>query len=172
MAPITTKDQMVAKLQASRRKLERLLTTLTPGEMALPGTPEAWCIRDFLAHLAHWEAMQVEWVAAAQRGEKPSVPAEGLTFSKKHLAILNDRIYQTHCGEPLDEVLVYFHSAHEALMCQLQTLSEEDLFTAGRWPFAGGQLIAWYDAYRAHDDWAVHEIRQLRKARREAATQS
>ena len=171
MAPITTKEQMVAKLQASRRKLERLLATLTPEEIALPGTPEAWCIKDFLAHLAHWEAMQVTWVAAAQRGEKPAVPAEGLTFSKKHLAILNERIYQTHCGEPLDEIMAYFHSAHDALMNQLETLSEEDLFTAGRWSFAGGQLVSWYDAYRAHDDWAVHEIRQWRKARREAAAQ-
>ena len=48
MAPITTKDQMVAKLQASRRKLEKLLASLTPEEMALPGTPEACASRILL----------------------------------------------------------------------------------------------------------------------------
>jgi hypothetical protein len=163
MAPITTKAEMITRLETSRRRLEKTLATLTPEQMALPGALEAWCIKDYLAHLGHWEMMQVEWIEASQRGEKPAVPAEGLTFSRKHLAILNERIYRSHCEDPWDVVLAYFHSSHRALMNQLATLSEEDLFTPGRWPFAGGQLVGWYEAFAAHDDWAAREIRHRRK---------
>jgi hypothetical protein len=116
MAPITTKDQVLAKLRTSRDKLEALLTTVTPEEMALPGAMSSWCTKDLLAHLAHWETLQVEWVAAAQRGEKPAVPSKGLGFGKADLAILNDRIYQAHCNEALDEVLHTF-TARTKLSC-------------------------------------------------------
>ena len=169
MVPISTKAEMVARLQSSRHKLERLLATLTPEEMALPGAMGSWCTKDLLAHLAHWEALQVEWVEAAQHGLKPAVPAEGLGFGKKDLAILNERIYQTHCGEPLDEVLTCFRHAHAALMEQLATLSEEELFEAKRWPFTNGQLVSWYKAYAAHDDWALRHIKLFIKARNKPA---
>ncbi|MHB1357520.1 MAG: ClbS/DfsB family four-helix bundle protein [Anaerolineae bacterium] len=168
MAPVTTKDQVMAKLQASRRRLEELLATLTPEETVLPGAMDSWCTKDLLAHLAYWEALQVEWVEAARRGEKPAVPAEGLGFGTKDLAILNERIYQAHCGEPLNEVLAYFNQAHVALVEQLATLSEDDLFMPKRWPFTKGRLVSWYNAFAAHDDWAVRHIKLFIKARKAA----
>jgi hypothetical protein len=169
MVPVTNKDQIIAKLKASRCKLEELLATLTPEEMALPGAMDNWCTKDLLAHLAHWEAMQVEWVEAVRRGEKPAVPAEGLGFGTKDMAVLNERIYQTHCGEPLNEILAYFTRAHTALMDQLATLSEEDLFMAKRWSFTNGRLVSWYNAYAAHDDWATRHIKLWLKNRGQAS---
>jgi hypothetical protein len=171
MAPVTTKEQIVSKLQASRKKLEQVLAHMSPDEMSLPGAMDSWCTKDLLAHLAHWETLQVEWVAAVRRGEKPNVPAEGLSFGTKDIAILNERIYRTHCGQPLDEVLEYFHSAHEALICQLVTISEDDLFVAKRWPFTNGRLVSWYNAYAAHDDWAMRRINKWLKVRSKAAAE-
>jgi uncharacterized protein (TIGR03083 family) len=160
----TSKADLLAAIDKERGALEALLETLTPEQMAAPGIVGDWSAKDVLAHLIEWEQMVLSWHRAGLQGETPEMPAPGLKWNQT--PELNQMIYEKHKTRPLDDVMAQFASSHQEILSVIQELSNEDLFTAGRYAWtkkntAGTYLIS---ATSSHYLWARKEIRKGLKA--------
>jgi hypothetical protein len=154
MALARTKPEIIKRLHAERRRLEANLATLTPDQMCQPGAVGTWSFKDVLAHLAEWEAHMPVWVGAARHGETVEQP------DWKNLDGFNDRLYQRHKDQSLDEVLAYFNETHHQFMEMAEAMPEEEMLTPSYYPFTGkGAIWDWLNAYAAHDMWGKDEIR-------------
>jgi hypothetical protein len=159
-----TKAVIIARLQTERRRLEQIFAHLTPDDLQVPGVVGEWSIKDVLAHLADWEEHMPAWMAAARRGEPVDAIESGLDW--KAFDAFNQRIYQRHREQSLDDVLAYFHGVHEQFMDMVEDMPEEEMLSHGRYAFIGrGAVYNWLGAYANHDRWAAAHIRKWIKAR-------
>jgi hypothetical protein len=158
-----SKAHILKRLQAERRRLEQNLAALSPDDMLRPGVVGEWSVKDVLAHLADWEAHMLVWVEAARSGDPVESPDPGLTWEQ--LGVFNQRVYEAHRDQPLEDVLEYFHSAHRRFMDMVEAMPEDEMLTPGRYAFTKrGAIYDWLGAYAAHDLWGKTEIRKWMKA--------
>ncbi|MBN1219916.1 MAG: ClbS/DfsB family four-helix bundle protein [Anaerolineae bacterium] len=159
-----TKAQILTASQKEHDALEQFLATLTPEQMTRSGALGDWSVKDVLAHLYEWEQMVLGWLAASQRGETPHVPAEGYKWNQ--LPALNQSIYEKHCHRSLDEVLDLFRASYRQVTATIENLSEEELFTSGRFPWMNKNALASYfvSCTSSHYRWARTGMRKGLKA--------
>ena len=160
----TSKDDLLAAIDKERGALEALLETLTPEQMVDPGVVGEWAVKDVLAHLIEWEQMCLGWHRAGIRGDIPGMPAPGYKWNQT--PDLNQMIYEKHKERPLDDVLAQFASSHQEILGVIEGLSNEELFTAGRYAWSRKNTIGTYfvSATSSHYMWARQEIRKGFKA--------
>jgi hypothetical protein len=158
-----SKARVIERLHTERRRLEANLARLSHEDILRPNTMGEWSFKDVLAHLAHWEAFLPDWIAASRRGEHVETPAPGLTW--KDLHILNQRIYEEHRDQSLEDVLEYFRETHTRFMALAESLTDEEVLTPDYYAFTGGgALYDWLNAYAAHDLWGKRKIRKWIRA--------
>jgi hypothetical protein len=164
----TSKDDLLAAIDKERGALEAFLETLTPKQMIEPGVVGEWSVKDVLAHLVEWEQMCLGWYRAGLRGETPALPAPG--FKWNQTPQLNQQIYEKHRDRSLDEVLEQFHASHREILEVIQGLSNEDLFTAGRYVWTKKNTMGTYfvSATSSHYLWARKEIRKGLRVKQKA----
>jgi hypothetical protein len=162
MSKPRSKATVIKRLHAERRRLEANLARLSREDILRSNTMGEWSFKDVLAHLAHWEAFLPDWIAASRRGGSVEIPAPGLTW--KDLNILNQRIYEEHCDQSLEDVLEYFRATHTRFMALAESLTDAEMLTPDYYAFTGGgSLYDWLNAYAAHDLWGKRKIRQWLK---------
>jgi hypothetical protein len=159
-----TKAIIIERLHTERRRLENNLASFSQEELLVPGVVGEWSAKDVMAHLAEWESYMPVWIEAARQGKPVETPAPGLTW--KQLDILNQRIYEAHRHQSLEEVLEYFHAAHSQFMAMVEAMPEEEMLTYGLYTFTGGLVYNWLNAYALHDLWAKDVIRSWLKTRK------
>jgi len=163
------KADVIKRLHTERRRLEANLARLNREDIVRPNTMSSWSFKDVLAHLAHWEAFLPDWIEACRRGEDAEAPAPGLTWAVKDIKILNQRIFEEHQNQSLEDVLAYFRDTHTQFMTLVESLTDEEILTPGHYAFTGGgPLYDWLNAYAAHDMWGKTKIRQWMKAQERA----
>ena len=156
----TSKTDLLAAIDQERGVLEAFLETLTPEQMVEPGVVGEWSVKDVLAHLIEWEQMVLSWYRAGLRGEVPELPAPRYKWNQTPQ--LNQAIYEKHRDRPLDEVTEQFHASHQEMLGVIQELSNEELFTAGRYAWTKKNTAGTYfvSATSSHYLWARKEIRK------------
>lgn len=160
----TSKHDLLAATLRERGKLDAVLATLTPEQMVEPGVVGEWSVKDVMAHLAEWERMALGWYRAGLRGEVPEVPAPGYKWNQTPQ--LNRAIFERHRDRPLEEAVAWFRSSREEMRGVIESLSDEDLFTAGRFAWTRKNTLGAYfvSATSSHDLWARTRIaRWLRR---------
>lgn len=164
---ITDKQAMLDHLQVERRRLEHHLARLTPAEMQQPGVVGEWSVKDILAHLAAWERLCLTWIDQSLTGGAPEVPAPGFTW--KQIDRLNQQIFEQNCQRSLEDVMDDFHSTHAQMVERFATLSDEQIFTPGYFPWLGkAAFVRWASAYAAHDRWGKDHIHRWVKMKQPA----
>jgi hypothetical protein len=80
---------------------------------------------------------------------------------------LNQHIYEKHRQRPLEDILAEFQSSHAEILGVIEGLSNEDLFTAGRFAWTQKNTLGAYfvSATSSHYLWARKEIRKGLKKR-------
>jgi hypothetical protein len=137
-----TKIQIVEKLDTERRRLEHNISLLTQEQMVQAGVVGDWSVKDVLAHLADWEAHMPVWIEAARTGD-PVVEIEtGIKWGQYDE--FNQRIFQRHRAQSLEEVLKYFRDTHQEFMNMVEAMPDDELHTQGRYGFIGkGAVYNW-----------------------------
>ena len=157
-----TKDQIIRRLQTERKRLEQNLARLSQDRMVEPGVVGEWSVKDILAHLADWEAHMPVWMAAARSGDPVAEIEDGLDW--KQFDAFNQRIYERHRDQTLEDVLAYFHETHRQFMEMVEAMPGEEMLARGRYAFIGkGAVYDWLSAYANHDLWAKNHIRKWMK---------
>lgn len=156
----TSKTDLLAAISQERGSLEAILETLPPERMVEPGVVGEWSVKDVLAHLVEWEQMVLGWYRAGLRGEVPELPAPGYKWSQ--IPQINQMIYEKHRDRPLDQVMEQFQTSHREILGVIQKLSDEELFTAGRytWTRKNAMGTNFVSATSSHYLWARKEIRK------------
>ncbi|HSO73773.1 MAG TPA: ClbS/DfsB family four-helix bundle protein [Blastocatellia bacterium] len=156
------KQQLLAEIEQQRTALDQTIAVIPERLITKTGvTRGGWSVKDVLGHLVEWQQMNLDWYAAGQRGEKPAMPAPGFTL--RELPRLNQMIYRKHHRRPLRAVLEDYHSSHARIIALIETLSDSDLVTLGRWSWTGPSWTL-SDYLRAstsaHYLWARTRIRR------------
>jgi hypothetical protein len=159
-----TKANITQRLQTERKRLEQNLAGLRQSDLQQPGVVGQWSIKDVLAHLADWEAHMPVWLEAARGGDPVAEIEPGLSW--KQFDAFNQRIYERHCDQSLEEVLAYFHGTHQQFMEMVAAMPEDEMLENNRYAFIGkGAVYDWLGAYANHDLWAKQKVRAWLKAR-------
>jgi hypothetical protein len=162
MAKYTTKEELLEAIHRERGRLEAKFSKLTPEQMVWPGVMDDWSVKDILAHLVDWEQRLIGWYQAGLRGEVPDTPAPGMSW--RDLPELNRQGVERHKDESLEKVMEDFRTSYQQVMKLVEGMSEEEIFTPGRYAWTGKSgLISWIAAntYR-HYNWARTQIRITR----------
>lgn len=163
MSQAKSKARILKRLQTERTRLEQTLLCLNPDDMLYPHVVGEWTVKDVLAHLADWEAHMLVWIAAGRRGDPVENPDPGLTWEQ--LDKFNQRVYEAHRDQPLQEVLAYFRAIHNQFMAMIEAMPEEEMLTRGCYVFIGKDTVYdWLSQYAAHDLWGKTQIRKWMKA--------
>jgi hypothetical protein len=162
MPPTRSKTEIIKRLQTERKRLEQTIAMLDSADMLRVGVVGRSSVKDVLAHLADWEARMPVWIAAARSGQAVESPDPGLSW--RQIKILNERIYQAHRQQSLNQVLEYMRAAHHNFMQMVETMPEDEMLTPGRYAFiSNGAVYDWLKAYANHDLWGKRKIREWMK---------
>lgn len=139
MSEEMTKARVLEMIRRERQALEATLAQVGGERMTQPGVEGDWSVKDLLAHITFWERWMVRIIGEALRGERPEMPAPGLTWDDLHL--LNERTYLANRERDLDDVLNDFHRSYQESLEALEGLSEEDLTDPQRFAWFGGNPL-------------------------------
>jgi hypothetical protein len=162
----TTKHALLETMETERNALEQLLAELSPEEMRAPGIVGEWSVKDVLAHLLEWEQRVLRWHAAGLKGKVPVIPSE--EFNWAQLPQLNQQIFEKHRDRPLADIQKEFKSSYKKIQKTIQGLSEEDLFTRGRYSWTRNNTLGAYfiSNTSSHYHWAINAMKKGLKTKR------
>ncbi len=153
-----TKSEMVAILQSVREELEGAWNALTPEQMETEIIQGEWTAKDIVAHITTWEHHGIGWIQSLAKGEKPLMPVPDIPMDevRENLKVLNAEYTKKNQAVPLNLVLEESRQAYEALLKEIEKLTEEDLEKTFEYNWAdesvsGRKVIAWrYWHYQSH----------------------
>ena len=154
-----TKEELLGSIRKTREQLERKFSGLTPEQMVFPGSMGDWSVKDILAHLVDWEQRFIGWYQAGLRGEVPATPEPGMTW--RELPILNQKGYERHKGDSLDDVLSQYENSYKEILAIIEGMSNQEIFEPGYYQWTGdSSLLPWIAANTSsHYNWARRNIR-------------
>jgi hypothetical protein len=157
-----SKPDLLSEISLEKQKLDALIAKLEVGQLTEPGvTPGGWSVKDILAHLIGWQRMILSFHASERRGEEPEVPGHGLTW--RETPKLNSLIYEEYREIPLPDILKSFETSHKDMLRLIETESDTDFLTVGRFRWAGPSWTL-SDYVRAetasHYRWASSHIKK------------
>lgn len=160
----TTKKQLLEAIEVERKALEKFLDELSPAQLTQPGLVGEWSAKDVLAHLIEWEQMLLKWHAAGLKGEMPVTPSEEYNWAQTPL--LNQKIYEKHRDRSLADIQKDFKSSFKKMLSTIQGLSDEDLFTHGRYAWTKNNTLGAYfvSSTSSHYHWARTTMKKGLKA--------
>lgn len=134
------KNELLERIETSRRELDALLSEFAPGQMEQPVLPGGWTLKDFLAHLEFWERRAVARYQALREGQAGRLPGDDLSEDE-----INRQAYEHSRARSLDEVRAAERAAYGALLAVVRAAPDADLFDPQRFSFTGGQpLWGWF----------------------------
>jgi hypothetical protein len=160
----TTKNQLLDAFRIERGALEQFLAEPSPEQMTQPGIVGNWSVKDVLAHLIEWEQMMLRWYSAGLKGEVPATPSENFHWGQ--LPQLNQQIYEKHRDRQLADIQKEFKSSYKKIWNTIQGLSDEDLFTRGRFAWTKTTTLGAYfiSNTSSHYHWARTAMKKGWKA--------
>jgi hypothetical protein len=162
--PTTTKT-LLETIEFERNALESLLAELSPDRMTEPGMVGEWSVKDVLAHLLEWEQMVLCWHSAGLTGKVPITPSE--EFNWAQLPQLNQQIFEKSQNRPLADIQKEFAASYKKTLKIIQGLSDEDLFTRGRYAWTKNNTLGAYfiSSTSSHYHWARTTIKKALKTK-------
>jgi len=149
----TTKDELVEGIREKHQQLEKLLIGFTEKEMVARNTPGVWSVKDIMAHITAWEQSLLDWYQTGLRGVKQNMPdwqESGVVDG------INEKIYRHNLDRPLSEVKKDFRTSFEQISSVVEAVSEEAMFTPGKYSWTGKDTLAQYIVVNTSRHYAEH----------------
>lgn len=130
-----TKRELLALMQSTRQELETLLAQLDLVAMSQPGVVGDWSVKDMLAHIAWYQAEEVEFFGETGVAASPlwATPQD----ARNELLLAQNR------ERTLEDILAEFRTAFTHFMAVVEGLSDADLNQPGRFPDTSAARLPW-----------------------------
>lgn len=170
-----TKSDLLNAAAGNFEKMKVLISSLTEKELSTPldfsgdeKKKEAhWKrdknLRDILIHLYEWHQLLLVWVQSNQKGEgRPFIPKP---YNWKTYGDMNMEFWKKHQDTSLEEAEALLEASHQEVIKLAETFSNEELFSKGVYPWAGGSTLGSYfvSVTASHYDWAMKKLKAHRK---------
>ena len=152
----TTKQELLDGIDREKAAFITDLYALPEPRRVAPSMGE-WSPKDLVAHLAAWERLLLGWYEEGLRGEA-AVPAAGYTWSD--MDRLNDDIFRAWQGATWEAVMTRWGETSAAARALVESMTDEELFTPGRYAWSGTGSAAEYawECTGGHYAWARGEL--------------
>ena len=120
-----TREEALATLEEGRAALQALFDRLSSDDMTRPATIGVgdWSAKDLLGHIAFWEELAADTLAAWRGGRRP--PTEGTQEAPwEGTDAANARNQLRTAAQSLEEVKRRAALAHHTIVEEIQTMSE------------------------------------------------
>lgn len=146
------KAEILERLESEREKFLDVIDGLSELDLQRPGVIGDWSVKDILAHLSRWEAELVKLLFQAQHGQKPS----SAHFTQKDVDKTNRTWYEESRIRSLHNTLEDFHAVRNQTILRVEEFSNQDLSTAGRFPWSKDRPLAEWIAADSYEHEAEH----------------
>jgi rhodanese-related sulfurtransferase len=136
MSNAPMKPRILSLLDFAWQQEQQMVNGLSEAEQNARGTLDSWAAKDFLVNILLWKRLQTQKLATALLGEQPPVWRDmQLIHQINHQAFLDyqDRSFQ--------EIQTEAERVYEALIAQVERLSEEELTDPGRYDWQEGEPL-------------------------------
>jgi hypothetical protein len=132
------KQALLAQIRATHEPIAVAVGDLSDDAWADPiPDMDGWTRKDALAHLGWWSDHSVRVITALRAGEVPYERNPDFDINAQNRSILEE-FRERDAGD----VRAYEAAAFLRLVAAVETASEEDLFTADRFPWLGEDTLA------------------------------
>jgi hypothetical protein len=132
------KQAFLAEIRATHAPLAAAVGTLPEHAWGEPlPDMDGWTRKDTLAHVGWWSDHAAGVVTALRAGREPDEGEPDIGIDDQNRAIL-----ETFRDRGPDEVRAYEAAAFDRLVAAVEAASDEELFTAGRFPSLGEDTLA------------------------------
>jgi hypothetical protein len=158
----TSRAALLAAMDATYLALVQEVGLVPVDSRDRSGACAAWSVKDLLAHLAAWHDLFLGWVADAEAGGSPAIPAPGHTW--RTTPALNEELRLRAWADTWDAVMARLDESH-AKVRALIAGSGDDLFDKGVVRWTGSTSVGAYavSATSSHYAWALDLVRGFRK---------
>lgn len=160
----STRADLLARIDSDFEALMSAAEDVPAGSRESPGACEQWSVKDLLAHLDAWHELFLGWEQDGRSGEKPPMPAPGLTW--KQTPELNEAIWQRTRSDAWDDVVARLRASHERVRDVVAAYADAELFAKKRFAWTGSTSVGSYavSATTSHYDWARKQVRTFTTA--------
>ncbi|MFQ5435714.1 MAG: ClbS/DfsB family four-helix bundle protein [Anaerolineae bacterium] len=152
MEEITSKTELMTRVQTSWARWKAVLAPVPMGRYLKPGVEADWTLKDIVAHIAGWENLMADWLEAVMRDETPV----GWPNSNEAVDDINARLYAENKDKLLADVMVMAARAHERAVSAVTAVPEANLFAKDKyawreglplWGLVGGNMFWHYEEH-------------------------
>jgi len=124
-------------------------------------------LRDVLIHLVEWHLLLSNWIVENIDKESDFRSFLPKPYNWKNYGDMNMEIWKKRQNTPYSEVKDSFLMSHSTVMIITDSLSEEQMFEKGFFPWCKTTNVASYciSATSSHYEWAMKKIRKQMKAK-------
>ncbi|MCP4964435.1 MAG: ClbS/DfsB family four-helix bundle protein [bacterium] len=160
----TSQAELLEAMEREYAALWEEVVLCDQADLEAPGACEQWSVKDLLAHLDAWHELLLGWERIGAAGEKPEMPAPGLTW--KDTPVLNAQIWERTKDDGWDQIAGRLDHSHTALRKLISSYEAEALFEKKRFKWTGSTSVGAYavSATSSHYEWARKLVRRFRKA--------
>jgi hypothetical protein len=144
------KQELLTAIKAGHDRLESMLSGLTDEQLIERPAPDAWSIKDILAHLTFWQQSMVTNLKRLQNGQ----PGEYLAGE---LDDVNAQVYSANVFRPPELVLGEYGRSYDDMLVSIQACSDDDLNDPGRFSFRQGKPLYEYILGESTEHYTDHE---------------
>ena len=155
MADDMTKARLIEQMRAGRSALDASIAESTPERMLARPAPDAWSLKDVLAHISSWDRHLLAWLDAAERGQRPDLP-EPFGLPDAEVDRLNAANHAATRDRPLADVLAEYRASFGDLLARAESLPDDVLLTPGYFVWTGDRPLWFYFAANSFWHYAEH----------------
>lgn len=170
-----TKDELLSAAEDNYKKLLDIIRGMSEKELLTPfdfsgdaSKKEAhWNrdknLRDVLAHLWEWHQLLIKWFSENINGN--NIPFLPEPYNWKTYGDMNIEFWKKHQKTGLEDIKKQLGKSHEDIVDIIKSLSDDDLFTKGKYKWVGGTVLGSYfiSTTSSHYDWAIKKLKAHKK---------
>jgi hypothetical protein len=152
------KNHILAALREEFSHWENVLSSLSEAQINHPSTPDAFSIKDEVAHLWAWQQRSIARMEGGLHNQEPKMPVwlpDVSPESEENTDQINAHIYALNQNRPWAEIYQQWRSGFLRFLEISAAIAEPALLDASRYAWLGGHslagvLIGSYDHHQEH----------------------
>ena len=147
------REQLLETMKTTQTDWQALLTEVGEARMTVAGVTGDWSVKDVIAHLTAWEKRTVARLTAVREGGVPQPAPWPPNLSEEKI---NAWIYEANRDRTLHDLLEDSRRVQDQIMKQLQSITNEELNSPGRFSWLDGNALAEYIPGNTYEHYQEH----------------